>query len=408
MKHFILFLSCLLVTSLKAQYSADGKDSLVIDYQLDSTLIIVEFASDVFTLDKEEEKRMKEIYWDMSATRRISVHISGHTDSHGSNAYNQKLSEKRMEGVYQTLKAMDSSFNQFELNYFGEERLLNKEANGQEEKQNRRVEIKIYFERRIERWIPCRGYSPCPDTLIVLPGGTYYKVNVCELRAHPGCISISEVITGEQIRREGFTTMDQNNEPLTSAGMLKYAICDSVKINVFLPVNESCFEPDMQFYRGTENGWVVDPDYPLQIIENNGIRYYSFPLQGVGSMNLDKISFPGPPPPKMKFKGKGGIRLTRVEVACDCPLSVVAASPKRVNARKIKMPRICCAEPMVKVQAVNKKGEKLYSDFVPLDTLDELHFIGGCKAEEKWRFLIFKKRKKTVFRTYRVRKRHFS
>ena len=71
------------------------------------------------------------------------VEIGGHTDSLGSNAYNQKLSQRRAESVKTYLSERGVDANRMEVKGYGEAEPVapNDTAEGRE--LNRRVELKI-------------------------------------------------------------------------------------------------------------------------------------------------------------------------------------------------------------------------------------------------------------------------
>jgi len=78
------------------------------------------------------------------ASRRVAVtriEVSGHTDTSGSPAYNQRLSIRRAEAVANELARLGIPRNQMSIQGFGQTRLLVPTADNVREPQNRRVEI---------------------------------------------------------------------------------------------------------------------------------------------------------------------------------------------------------------------------------------------------------------------------
>jgi outer membrane protein OmpA-like peptidoglycan-associated protein len=78
------------------------------------------------------------------------LHIEGHTDSRGTDEYNEDLSKKRAEAVYQYLMNPDNQFNlkwewgkNLIVRWFGEQRLASKGTDEESHQQNRRVELYI-------------------------------------------------------------------------------------------------------------------------------------------------------------------------------------------------------------------------------------------------------------------------
>ena len=71
------------------------------------------------------------------------VDVFGHTDSIGSQKYNQKLSERRARSVYDYLVIQGLNSDRFSLRGFGETRPISTNATATGREQNRRVEIEI-------------------------------------------------------------------------------------------------------------------------------------------------------------------------------------------------------------------------------------------------------------------------
>lgn len=74
------------------------------------------------------------------------VQIDGHTDSTGTNAHNQNLSEQRAYAVASIVRS--NTRNHVEARGFGETRPIASNANTQGREQNRRVEITIQLQRQ--------------------------------------------------------------------------------------------------------------------------------------------------------------------------------------------------------------------------------------------------------------------
>ena len=75
----------------------------------------------------------------------MNITIDGHTDSKGSEKYNQQLSEKRAKSAYQYLISKGVSLSRLSYKGFGESQLLNKCNNctAEQNQANRRIEFKI-------------------------------------------------------------------------------------------------------------------------------------------------------------------------------------------------------------------------------------------------------------------------
>lgn len=71
----------------------------------------------------------------------IRYQISGHTDSRGSDSYNQALSERRVNSVLDYLKARGVSRSQLDVNAYGETRPIASNDTDAGRAENRRVEL---------------------------------------------------------------------------------------------------------------------------------------------------------------------------------------------------------------------------------------------------------------------------
>jgi outer membrane protein OmpA-like peptidoglycan-associated protein len=79
----------------------------------------------------------------------LRVTINGYTDSRGSAAYNQRLSERRANTVKQYMMNQGIAGNRISTHGYGESRLLNHCSDGiqcseEEHAVNRRVDFKVY------------------------------------------------------------------------------------------------------------------------------------------------------------------------------------------------------------------------------------------------------------------------
>jgi outer membrane protein OmpA-like peptidoglycan-associated protein len=81
----------------------------------------------------------------LSRWPQLRIEVGGHTDSRGSNVYNQKLSEARAKSVldYLTGKFPDLKAEQFTVKGYGESKPLVPNSNALNMAKNRRVEFKV-------------------------------------------------------------------------------------------------------------------------------------------------------------------------------------------------------------------------------------------------------------------------
>lgn len=111
--------------------------------------IVVEFSSDVLfgfdqsSLSYESQKSLDKLEQVLNTYPDTDIEVQGHTDSKGSVAYNQSLSERRAGTVSTYLKNQGISSSRVKIKGFGEEvpKYNNNTASGRD--QNRRVEFLI-------------------------------------------------------------------------------------------------------------------------------------------------------------------------------------------------------------------------------------------------------------------------
>jgi outer membrane protein OmpA-like peptidoglycan-associated protein len=107
------------------------------------------FDFDKATLRSQSNVELKNLVMIMKSNPNMKVEISGHTDSKGSDAYNQKLSEERAQAVVKRLIASGIDTKRMVAKGYGKTMpaAANKKANGQDDPEgrqlNRRVELKI-------------------------------------------------------------------------------------------------------------------------------------------------------------------------------------------------------------------------------------------------------------------------
>lgn len=382
------------------------KDSLVRKLRTDTLLYTVHFDKDEYDLTSNETAKLDSFvikYWNLP---KIEVFITGHTDTDGSEEYNQVLSKNRCKAVLSRINELEiNPFDSLRLDAFGERRLLKAERSKSDQAQNRRVELTIIYRTWYDTWIPCAGVRHCSKK-IELPQGTVYWVDTCATPNYKECFKITEYIDPDSVRAAGLHTMDNEGNTLVSGGMLKYDICDGLMKHVHIPVNENCDTPEMDLYKQDEDGnWELIEGMEPEVTEIDGRKYYTFPITGSGMINCDARFELPPRQPKIIFKGKRGLKLDEVRISCDCPLMIQTASPKRANRKKVKLDRQCCPELQVSIKATSKTGETLELEYGPINRLKARKSPFACKEEEVWRWFIFRKRHKPVYRFYRVREK---
>lgn len=106
------------------------------------------FDLDKATLRSESTAELNRLIKLMNDVPTLRIELGGHTDSRGSDSYNQQLSEKRAKAVVDYLSANGIDAKRLEWAGYGETQLVNKCANGVQcsdemHQENRRTEFKV-------------------------------------------------------------------------------------------------------------------------------------------------------------------------------------------------------------------------------------------------------------------------
>lgn len=104
----------------------------------------ITFATDRYDIQPQFQSTLNEVANTLATYNQSYIDIYGHTDSTGSDAYNQQLSERRAESVANYLAARGVVRARMATRGFGESQLLiNPERSEADRAANRRVEIKV-------------------------------------------------------------------------------------------------------------------------------------------------------------------------------------------------------------------------------------------------------------------------
>lgn len=99
------------------------------------------FRFDKTDIQKQFKSELKKVSAALGKYPAMQVEIVGHTDSRGSEEYNQKLSVRRSKAVKKSLMSLGVSAERMFESGFGEDRPLNGNETAKERAMNRRVEI---------------------------------------------------------------------------------------------------------------------------------------------------------------------------------------------------------------------------------------------------------------------------
>ena len=126
---------------------------LQLDAQTSKTTLI-HFDFDKYTLTDSSKEQLKNLVKEIKNNHLDKIELSGHCDSSGSSAYNDRLSMKREEAVHQFLlsEGMMDSLILLKKGY-GEGKPLNDNATKEQRRLNRRVEIIVSINNSSEKTV---------------------------------------------------------------------------------------------------------------------------------------------------------------------------------------------------------------------------------------------------------------
>jgi outer membrane protein OmpA-like peptidoglycan-associated protein len=101
------------------------------------------FKGDSATLTDQSQKDFEEVFGDIAKRKAYEVEVTGHTDSVGATAYNEKLSIRRADAVRDKLVTRGIKAELIFVYGRGEWDLLVKTKDNRHEAKNRRVEIMV-------------------------------------------------------------------------------------------------------------------------------------------------------------------------------------------------------------------------------------------------------------------------
>lgn len=107
------------------------------------TLVGVNFENDSARLLPESLTVLDAVAADLKRYPRLKVEVQGHTDSVGSDAYNQKLSQSRAESVRERLVSQGVDAAQLSARGYGEARPVTTNVTPEGRSQNRRVAMEV-------------------------------------------------------------------------------------------------------------------------------------------------------------------------------------------------------------------------------------------------------------------------
>ncbi len=101
------------------------------------------FDFDKATLRPESDPELEKVYTFLSQYPELKVELSGHTDSRGSDKYNEKLSRKRAEAVVSYMISRGIAKNRLVAKGYGESKPIESNDTDEGRQINRRTELKV-------------------------------------------------------------------------------------------------------------------------------------------------------------------------------------------------------------------------------------------------------------------------
>lgn len=181
-------------------------------------------------IKKSETTKLEQLVTDLKSKKEFQVVLTGHTDSLGSDDYNLRLSEERVDNVYDYLLSVGLDSNVMRKSYFGKSKP--REGNDKEDKRakNRRVEITI-----IEKEKPVEKPKPKPvakdtcgrDTTFFIGQGISMTMNICEFKrickkGAEGCITVTRKTEIDEIFESGVALKTSKGEGFVWAGIFDF------------------------------------------------------------------------------------------------------------------------------------------------------------------------------------------
>lgn len=109
------------------------------------------FATNSDQLSYTSQANITDLAKTLNKYKDTNVIVEGHTDARGTAAYNQNLSERRANSVYQQISANGVNANRITTQGFGESMPVANNTTVSGMQQNRRVEVAIFANEKLKR-----------------------------------------------------------------------------------------------------------------------------------------------------------------------------------------------------------------------------------------------------------------
>ncbi|MFI5151117.1 MAG: OmpA family protein [Bacteroidia bacterium] len=342
--------------------------------------------------------------------KRIS--FEGYADSIGKAVMNRKLSAKRAETTAHTFPAEKKVVIGMGVAP-GHNVSLNK---------MRKVVVKVWYDKPTKPFVdkvieaekkPVKIPDPCKeDTTLEYPSGVMIKMNKCYFLKIRHCFQYRDYMDPKSIQEAGLTTVDENNKPIVSGGMLYISFCKDTcmkkPIISFVPIPPCATNRQMTMWtRNAKNRWVNSKN-KLEIVKINGKEYFRLEIYCTGWLNCDVKK---PTTRKVKVKLKNGLKFQSAVISGNCPLYSLNGNISK-NKKKATFDYICPqTDPLLYIKAINKHGDTLVIRNQNINQYTRKRRLSSpcnCRIKEKERFLVvFHIRQKYLYRKYKLYRKDF-
>jgi hypothetical protein len=275
----------LLALAAPAAYAqgADTPTDAAVSGRVEPRRYLVFFELDRATLTPDARSAVSEAAQDFLSAGAARISLAGHADRSASEAYNQRLSERRVEAVRRELVRLGVPDGAIAMVAEGETDPLVQTADGVREARNRRVEIEVPQPAPVERPAPAVVAAPVPAEPV-------QPARVAEERPDRFTFTLGPVY-GHNFKEqdEGETENDLIGAELTFNALPGFLGGLSLKQGVFYAFNGEDgiagrsvlsldFAPDLGFVRprlsanfggvygeGVQDGLVAGPELALDI-----------------------------------------------------------------------------------------------------------------------------------------------
>lgn len=389
----------------------------------------VYFKSDKFELLTDAKQAIDLVLDTLQQFDIFKIIVTGNTDNSADSLYNLKLSDKRTETVKNYLVSRGINVNTIKTNYFGEEKPITANDNDDGKQKNRRVDIVYFYKlKAIPKLISIDSIpkqvnvvDTCKkDTVITMPEGTQVVFNLCEYLEIKDCIEFREINNPSAILANELSLMDTSGFPIASCGMFKVLMkpgcakreCFKFPVKVRFLVNKDkecdyCGRNARVWDRSINGGWIEGQgkNNDIKIIKVQGLLYYQFEILCPNYWKNCDCKMPRGK--KIKFKTKRSYKIVSVFVTSNCPTTAIEFKPRR--RKNIAKKRIPCliGDKNVVATIIDKEGNTLILEQMPLNDLTKRTIFSGCKKIKGenigYRFGIFPIGKRAFYRKYIIK-----